>query len=132
MKRSKFDKWAMTINDILEQDFRFASMVIGYKIYFSSRENYVSGTSIYIAYEMMRENKKYDLYELLWSELNKKIKKIKVKRKHPFKIGTLLILCLFFYFKKEVLGVGLVEWAFDRPVGVQIWKHLYNSSDFKV
>lgn len=55
----------MTINDILEHDIRFASMVIGYRIYYSSRKNFVSGTAIYVAYEMMRENKKYDLCKLL-------------------------------------------------------------------
>lgn len=31
-----------------------------------------------------------------------------------------------------VSGVGLVQWAFDRPVGVQIWEYLYNSDDSKV
>lgn len=40
-------------------------MVIGYKIYYSSRENLVFGIAIYVAYEMMREIKKYDLCELL-------------------------------------------------------------------
>lgn len=128
---SKFDKWEMTINNTLEHDIRFASMVIGYKIYFSSKENYVFCTIIYTAYELMRETKKYDLCEFLRSELTKNIKKIKENKKNPFKFGTVL-LCLFFYFMKEVPGICLVEWAFDRPVGVQIQKHLYNSGDSKV
>lgn len=38
-------------------------MVIGYKIYYSSRENSVSKTNIYVAYEMIWEDKKYDLCE---------------------------------------------------------------------
>lgn len=55
--RSKFDKWVMTIKDILEYDIRFASMVIGYKIYYSNKENSFFSTTIYDAYEMMRKNK---------------------------------------------------------------------------
>lgn len=74
---------------------------------------------------MMRENIKYDLCELPQSELINNIKKIKENKKHPFKLGTLL-LCLFFYLMKEVLSVGPVQWAFDRPIGVQIWEHQYN------
>lgn len=115
--RSKFDKRAMTIDDILEDGIHFASMVIGYKIYYSSQKNFVSGTTVYTAYEMPRENKKYDLCELLQSELINYLKKIKENKKNPFKYGTLL-LCIFFYFKSEILGVGLVHWAFDRSVGV--------------
>lgn len=76
---SKFDKHAMKINDILENDIRFAEMVIGYNIYYSSKENSFSSTAIYVAYEMMRGNKKYDLCEFLQSELIKNIKKIKGK-----------------------------------------------------
>lgn len=97
----------MTIDDTLEDDIQLASMVIRYKIYYSSRMNSISGNTIYVAYEMLRENKKYDLCELLQSELIKILKKIKENKKHPFKYGTLL-LCIFFYFKNENLRVGLV------------------------
>jgi len=48
--RSKFDKRAMTIEDITNPDIKFASMIIGYKIYHSSRENSVPRTVIYSAY----------------------------------------------------------------------------------
>lgn len=51
---SKFDRRAMTINDILEYDVKFASMVIGYKVYYSSKDNYVFKKTIYVAYEMIR------------------------------------------------------------------------------
>lgn len=129
--RSRFDKREMTINDILEHDIKFASMVFGYKIYYSSRENFIYGTTIYAAYEMMRENKKYDLYELLHNEMIKNLKKIKENKKHPFKYRTLL-LCLFFYFMNEVPRVGQVQWTFDRLVGVQTVEYLYNFDDSKV
>lgn len=47
---SKFDSRTMTINDILENDVNFISMVVCYKVYQSSRYNFVSGTAIYSAY----------------------------------------------------------------------------------
>lgn len=128
---SKFDKSVMTTNDILEHDINLASIVVRYKIHYSNRENFIFRTTIYVAYEMMRWNKKYDLSELLRSELIKNLKKIKENKKHPFKYETLL-LCLFFYFMNEVLGAGQVQWAFDRLVGVQIREYLYNFSDSKV
>lgn len=92
---SKFDRRAMTINDILEHDVRFSSMMTRYKIYSSSRENSVSSTAIYATYEMVKEKKKYDLCELLQSEPMKNLSKIKKDKKNTFEYGT-LILCLFF------------------------------------
>lgn len=59
--RSKFDSRAMTINDILEKDVKFASIVVGYKVYQSSMYNFVSGTTIYFSYHMLNEEKRYDL-----------------------------------------------------------------------
>lgn len=47
---SNFDKRAMKIEDIIEVDVKFASMIIGYKIYHSSWDNSISGTTIYVAY----------------------------------------------------------------------------------
>lgn len=54
----QFDKRLMTINDIIEQDVRFASMVMGYKIYHSSRDNLISDTTIYDAYQILKEDSK--------------------------------------------------------------------------
>lgn len=79
--------------------------------------NFVSGTTIYVAYEMLREDKKYDLCYLLWSEIIKNLKKIEENKKNSFKYGYLLFY-MFLYFKNEILGVGHVEWGFDRPIGV--------------
>jgi len=94
----------MTINDIIELNVKFASMVIGYKIYHLRRENFISGTTIYVAYKMLKENVDYDLCELLQNQLIENLKKIKRDKKNTFKYGT-LILCLFFYYMNEVLGV---------------------------
>lgn len=62
---SKFDKRDMTTNDIVELDVKFSSMLVGYKVYQSIDENLVSSTTIYVAYQMIKENKEYDLCELL-------------------------------------------------------------------
>lgn len=69
--------------------------MIGYKIYYSNKENSVSRTTIYATYEMIQEKNKYDLCELLQSELMKHLAKIKKDKKNPFKYVT-LILYLFF------------------------------------
>lgn len=47
---SKFEKRVMTINDIIELDVKFASMVIEDKVYHSSWENSISDSAIYVAY----------------------------------------------------------------------------------
>lgn len=67
----------MTIDDIIEDDIEFASMVIGYKIYYSIRMKSIFGTIVYASYEMMRENKKCVLCQLHCSELIKNIKRSK-------------------------------------------------------
>lgn len=59
----------MTISDIIEYDVRFASMVAGYKVYQSSRANIVSDIEIYVAYQILKENKLYNLCGVLLSEL---------------------------------------------------------------
>lgn len=62
---SKFDKRDMTINDIIELDVNFSFMVVEYKVCHSSWENYVFGTAIHVAYQMVKEYKEYELCEIL-------------------------------------------------------------------
>lgn len=47
---SMFDKRAMTTNDIVELDVKFSSMIVGYKVYHSNKENSVSSTTKYATY----------------------------------------------------------------------------------
>lgn len=54
---SKFDKREMTINDILEHDIKFTSMMIIYKIYYSNKENFIFETAIDVISKMMRKKK---------------------------------------------------------------------------
>lgn len=82
---SKHDGRSMTISDIIEYDVRFASMVTSYKVYQSSRDNSVSGMTIYVAYQILKEDKLYDLCWVLQSELLNNLKKIEQDKKHAFK-----------------------------------------------
>jgi len=120
----------MTINEIIDPDVRFASMVNGYKIYHPSRENSVSGMTIYVAYQMLKENVDYDLCELLQNQLIKNLNKLKKDKKNTFKYGTLVV-CLFFYFMNEVLGIKGVHWTNDKPVAMHIRNYLHNIGDSK-
>lgn len=101
---------------------------MGYKVYQSSRDNTVSSTTIYVAYKVIKEDELYDLCEVLQSELLNNLKKVKHDKKYVFKFGTLII-CLYFYFMNEVLGVGKVQWAYDRPMSMQIKETLDGLGD---
>lgn len=125
---SKHDGRSMTISEIIEYDVRIASMVMSYKVYQSSRDNSISGTTIYTAYQILKEDKLYDLCGVLQSELLNNLKKIKQDKKHVFKFGTLII-CLYFYFMNEVPDAGKVQWACDGPVMMQIKENLDGLGD---
>lgn len=98
---SQHDSKLMTISDIIEYDVIFASMVMRYKVYQSSRANSISGTTIYATYQIIKEDKLYDLCEVLMSELMSNLNKIKQDKKHVFNFGTLIV-CLAFYFMNEI------------------------------
>lgn len=76
----------MTISDIVEYDVRFASMVTGYKVYQSSRDNSVSSMAICATYSIIKEDKLYDLCGVLQSDLLNNLKKIKKDKKNVFKL----------------------------------------------
>lgn len=97
---SQHDSRSMTISDIVEYDVRFISMVMGYKVYISGKLNSVSNMTIYVAYQIIKEDKLYDLCGVLVSEFMSNLKKIKQNKKHVFKFGTSIIY-LAFYFMKE-------------------------------
>lgn len=99
----------MTISDIIEHDVKFASMVTGYKVYQSSRQNSVSDTAIFATYQML-EDKRYDLCGVLLSELMSNLKKIKQDKKHVFKFSSLIV-CLALYFLNVIPRIGKVQWA---------------------
>lgn len=97
--RSQYDRWPITINNIIEHDVPFALMVTGYKVYQSSRHNFVSSMTTFATYKILKEGKRYDLCLVLLSELLSNLKKIKQDKKHVFKFGSLIV-CLALYFPK--------------------------------
>lgn len=105
--KSQIDSRSMTISDIIEHDVRFASMVTGYKIYQSSRQNFVSDTAIFATYQTLKEDKRYDFFVVLLSELLSNLKKIKQDKKNVFKFGSLIVF-LALYFLNQNPSIGKI------------------------
>lgn len=105
---SQYDNQSMRISDIIEYEVRFASMVTEYKVYQSNMKNSVYGIAIFATYQMLKEDKKYDLCGVLLSELSRNLKKIKQDKKHAFKFGSLIV-CSALYFLNEILGIRNVQ-----------------------
>lgn len=120
-----FDQRALTINPIRSSIVRYATMLIGYKIYYTNRDNLVIATVIHVAQDMVEKNFDYDLCELLQQQL---MEKLEIKKKYVFKYG-ILVMCLFFYFSREVSMVGIVNWSSARLVAHQIGDYMRGLGD---
>lgn len=126
--REMFDSRVMTVNDILENDVKFSSMVVRYKVYQSSRYNSIFGTTIYFIYKMLKEDKRYDLCTGLINELLSNLKKIKQEKNTLLSMVHSLFLAL--YFLQEILDInGNVQWAYDRLVAMQVKEGLWGVGD---
>lgn len=77
---------------------------------------------------MLKEDKRYDLCRVLLSELIRNLKKIKKDKKHVFKFSSLIVY-LALYSLNEILGIGKVQWPFDKQVAVQIKEGLQGLVD---
>lgn len=77
---------------------------------------------------MLKDDKRYDLCGVLLSEIMSNLKKIKEDKKHVFKFGSLIV-CLALYFLNEISEIGMVQWAYDKPVVVQIKEGLQGLGD---
>lgn len=87
LTHSKWDDREMTVNNIIDPIVNYASMVISYQIYYSSRMNNIPVTSIHIAYHMIKEDFDYDLSEALRSQLVLNLESIKKDKRLIFKFG---------------------------------------------
>lgn len=108
----------MTVNDINDPAVKFASMVIGYIIFYSNRMNSIP-TTIHTAYQMIKENVDYDLTKALRSQLMANLEPVKKDKRLRFKFGQ-LILVLFFYFQNIFPGIGDVQWITGTPALLQM------------
>lgn len=98
LTKSRWDGRAMTINEIDDSTVKFASMIIGFQVYHSSRMNNIHVATIHIAYWMIKENVDYDLSEALRSQLVLNLEFIQKDKRLKFKFGQLIV-GLFFYFQ---------------------------------
>lgn len=110
---------SISINNITDPGVRFATMVIGYQIFHSSKMNNVPSVVVHVAYRMMIESAYYDLCEAVRSQLKLNLESIKKDNSQKFKYGQLLI-GLFFYFQNFILGIIDIQWSKDIPVTMQI------------
>lgn len=55
------DQWAMTIDTINDNLVKYACMVIGYRIFYASKMNYVPAATMNAVYRMIKEDTKFDL-----------------------------------------------------------------------
>lgn len=100
---SRWDGKTMMVNKINGLAMKYASMVIGYRIFYNSRSmNNISAATIHTAYQMVKENMDYDLAEAMRSQLMANLEVMKKDKRLRFKFGQ-LILGLFFYFQNFFL-----------------------------
>lgn len=55
MRRATFNQRALTVNNIRNLAIKYVVMVIGYKIYYTNKENFVFATIIHVAHEMLEK-----------------------------------------------------------------------------
>lgn len=114
-----FDGRYMRVDDVRDIDVKFATMVIGYKVYQSNWLNSVVDNNILVAYQMVKADAHYDLCSVMLKQLMTNMQKIKQEKQNTFQYDSFII-CLVFYFLGTVPGFGKTQWAFDRPVATQI------------
>lgn len=73
---------------------KYATLLIGNKIYFTNKENFVSATINNVAYEKLTKNADYELCELSRQNVLENLKQSNEK-KHDFWYGTLALFILF-------------------------------------
>jgi hypothetical protein len=71
---SKWNKRAIRIDDISKIDVSLVTRILGYKMHYSSQLNSVSIGIILMAYKMVYEDERYDLYEVLRLQLIENLK----------------------------------------------------------
>lgn len=64
-----YDRRALTTKPITNPTIKYATIIIGHKIYFTNRENSISTTTIYTSFDMALNGANYDFCELLWQQL---------------------------------------------------------------
>lgn len=87
LKKFKWDGQVMMINEIEDPEVKHASMVIGYRVYHSSRTNSAPVAAIHTTYQTIKDNVDYDLSEALRTQLISNLESIKKYKRQKFKFG---------------------------------------------
>lgn len=124
------DKRSLRINDVIDINARFVSMILRYKVAQENRLNPVSSLCIKSAYDMVTNNVKIDICEWLKDELIDNLGKIKKYKKGTFRFGNLLV-CLMLHITKQVPDIGYKALGFDIPIGKQLTELLNNMGEDK-
>lgn len=77
LTNTKFDKFSLMVNGIDDPMVKYASMMIGYKIFYKNRENLVSTTVIHTTHQMVKEGLDFDLCEISRLQLMENLQKKK-------------------------------------------------------
>lgn len=124
----KWNKRAMTIDDIRQIDVRLIAKILGYKMHYSSRLNSISTEIILMTYKMVCEGERYNLCEVLRLQLLENLKQIKRDKENPFRFSSLIV-HIFFHLAHKFLGMHPAAWNSD-PTAKQISKS-YRAQDKK-
>lgn len=116
---SKWDGREMMVNNINDPTVKYAYMVIGYRINYSSRMNNIPIATIHTAHRMIKEDIDYDLSEALRSQLVLNLESVKKDKRLRFKFGQLII-GLFFYFQNYFPNIDDIQWIDGTPALVQM------------
>lgn len=116
---STSDGCSFSVNNIKDPAVKLVAMVIGYRVFYSSRLNSVPSATVHTTHGMIVDNADYDLCEAIRRQLFFNLQSIKKDSSLKFKYGQLLV-DLFFYFQNFLPGIGDIEWSKDSPVSAQI------------
>lgn len=103
----EYDVQSMKIDTIRDDDVKFATMFIGYKVYQSNQFNSISSITIHATCQMVKEDVHYNLCSVLLEELLINLKKIKQDKNHVFKYGSFVIQ-LALHFMNQILEIDRV------------------------
>ncbi len=104
------------VEDIKDKEVYFASMEKGYRVYHSNQRNDFPNGVIHVAYQIVKDNVKWDICEMIRSQvLVMSMERIKRNEKQPIKYAILLV-CIFFYIQIFFYGRGKVTLSKDKSV----------------
>lgn len=75
--------------------------------------------------DMILRGMEYDLCELICIHFLKNLKEIRKNKKNTFWYGNLVV-CLLFYFLKELPVIGRLEWSNIEPIVYKIRNFMIN------